>query len=322
MVGGNTARTIGCGRMNERGNLNDSSRPYSVTGLGTVVVDHMVVVDGFPERDTKNEVGEHWFQVGGPVPTALVAATKLGGKATFLGRWAKDHLGAMIEDDLRAQGVAFDAPVCEADSQTGFAHVWVEHESGRRTSVFHRGSHEIDESEVDAGAIARHDALHLDGWATAAAIKAAKAMRAKEGTVFLDLGSPKKRLEELLAEVDVVNCPLRCVERFFGELDPVEGGGRLLELGPRIVTVTDGARGAWLVSCEGDAHCPAFAVEAVDTNGAGDTFCGALIHAVMQGWEAERALEFASAAAAVKCGRKGNREALPAYHEIISRTEA
>ena len=294
------------------------SKQYSVIGLGTVVVDHMVAVRGFPERDTKNEIGEHWFQVGGPVPTALAAVNRLGGRATFQGKWAADHLGAMIEEDLRTEGVSFTAPVCEADSQTGFAHVWVELDSGRRTSVFHRGSHEIDETEVDLAGLTAHDALHLDGWSTPAAIKAAAAMRAKGGTIFLDLGSPKERLEELLASVDVVNCPLRCVERAFGEVDPVAGALKLLATGPRLATVTDGGNGAWIASGSMGRHQPAYEIEPADTNGAGDTFCGALIHAVMQGWDEGRIVRFAAAAAALKCGRKGNRDALPAQDEVIA----
>ncbi len=306
--------------MNKQGSPGDpvgsGIRPYSVVGLGTIVVDHMVVVDRFPERDTKNEVAEHWFQVGGPVPTALTAAARLGARAAFRGKWAKDHLGALIEEDLRREGVAFDPPACEADSQTGFAHVWVEPDSGRRTSVFHRGSHEIGEGEIDGATVVGFDALHLDGWSMGASIKAAKAMRSRGRTVFLDFGSPRRRLEELLAVVDVANCPLQCVERVFGETDPVVGARRMLESGPRLVTVTDGASGAWLVSREGDWHRPAFPIDAVDTNGAGDTFCGALIHAVMQAWAPERILAFACAAAALKCRRRGNRAALPTVGEV------
>ncbi len=291
-------------------------RPYSVFGLGTVVVDHMVEVDRFPERDTKNEVGEHWFQVGGPVPTALAVVRRLGGRATFQGKWAPDHLGALIEEDLRAEGIGFDPPRCEADSQTGFAHVWVERATGRRTSVFHRGSHEIQRSEIEVAGLARNDALHLDGWSTGSAIAAAKAMRSRGGTVVLDLGSPKERLNELLAVVDVVNCPLRCVERVMGETDPIKGALKLLAAGPQMATVTNGENGAWLVSGERRLQLPATTVEAVDTNGAGDTFCGALIHGLMQGWDEAFLLRFASAAAALKCGRKGNREALPTVDEI------
>lgn len=291
-------------------------RAFSVFGLGTVVVDHLVFLGEFPERDTKNEAGEHFFQVGGPVPTALAAIARFGGRAAFQGRWANDHLGRMIEDELRERGIEFDAPVCEGDSQTGFAHVWVERESGRRTSVFHRGSHDVQAADVAAEKIARFDALHLDGWSTPAAIKAAQAMRAAGGRVFLDLGSPKEDLERLLACVDVLNCPIRLLDKHFGETDPAAGGRRLLELGPEQVTVTDGERGAWLLTKEGAIHQDAFAVEAVDTNGAGDTFAGAIVFGSMQGWPVVRQLSFACAAAAVKCSRRGNRDALPKLGEV------
>jgi sugar/nucleoside kinase (ribokinase family) len=45
-------------------------------------------------------------------------------------------------------------------------------------------------------------------------------------------------------------------------------------------------------------------------------FSGALIHAVLEEWPAEQILKFASAAAAIKCQKQGNREALPTLPEI------
>jgi len=164
--------------------------------------------------------------------------------------------------------------------------------------------------------IARFDALHLDGWSTPAAIKAAQSMRAAGGRVFMDLGSPKEDLERLLARVDVVNCPIRLLDRLFGPSDPVSGGRRLLELGPEQVTVTNGDQGAWLVTKDGAIHQDAFGVEVVDTNGAGDTFAGAIVFGSMQGWPVARQLSFACAAAAIKCSSRGNRGALPTVSDV------
>ena len=74
----------------------------SIFGLGTVVVDHQVVMEELPAADTKGEVITDRYQVGGPVPTALTLLRRLGMQATFLGRWADDPFGEMIERDLRA----------------------------------------------------------------------------------------------------------------------------------------------------------------------------------------------------------------------------
>ena len=296
--------------------------PLRIFGLGTIVVDHQVMMERLPDADTKGEVIDDRHQVGGPVPTALCVLRRFGHAATFQGRWADDPFGGMIEADLRGEEIAFDTPSRRADSRTGFAHVWVERGTGRRTIAGFRGSHQIDEREVKTELLAGHDALHLDGWSTDAAIKAARIVRANGGVVFLDLGSPKPHLSRLLAEVDSVNCPLGLFHRLYETDDPERGARELLKYGPQQVTVTEGGNGAWLFRTgHPGIHQPAFPVAAVDTNGAGDTFAGAMIHATLQGWPAERRLRFAAAAAALKCAQIGNRDALPSLVEVERRLE-
>lgn len=91
---------------------------------------------------------------------------------------------------------------------------------------------------------------------------------------------------------------------------------KLLALGPRMVTVTRGAAGALLATAGGVVKRPAFPVQALDTTGAGDTFCGGLIHGLLSAWTPEKILTFAMAAAAAKCRQIGNRQALPTLAEV------
>jgi sugar/nucleoside kinase (ribokinase family) len=299
-----------------------ASASFRIFGLGTVVVDHQVMMERLPVADTKDEVMDDRHQVGGPVPTALSLLRRFGHEVTFQGRWANDPFGAMIEADLRAEGITFDTPSRKADSRTGFAHVWVERATGRRSIAAFRGSHQIEPREVTADLLAGHQALHLDGWSTDAAIKAARLVRADGGVVFLDLGSPKPHLPRLLAAVDAVNCPLGLFHRLYETDDPEHGARELLKHGPRQVTVTEGTGGAWLFRPgHPGIHQPVFPVEAVDTNGAGDTFAGAMIHATLLGWPDRQRLRFAAAAAACKCAKIGNRDALPSLAEIELRLE-
>ena len=64
------------------------------------------------------------------------------------------------------------------------------------------------------------------------------------------------------------------------------------------------------------AHLPAFAVEVVDTVGAGDVFHGALALAIAEGQESTAAVRFASAAGALKCTRPGGRAGTPSRDEV------
>lgn len=84
------------------------------------------------------------------------------------------------------------------------------------------------------------------------------------------------------------------------EADALGGLDALLAAGPRAVVVTLGSQGARWVTPEGDdLAVRAFDVEAVDTTGAGDAFCGALAAALAGGADALSALLRASAAGAV-----------------------
>ncbi len=299
--------------------MDESVDPESmlpVVGMGTVVVDHQVFLNSLPDADTKAEVISDRFQVGGPVPTALALLGKMGLKTSFIGKWGTDDWGRMIEGDLTAHRVETGLSLVHPQFRSGFAHVWVERASGRRSIAAFRGSHEISVEDVDGVEWADYAALHLDGWSTDAAIIAAESAQSANVKVFMDLGSPKPRLEELVSQVDHLNCP----KRLFSILYPGEGlsdcAARFLSMGAKSVSVTDGEEGAWLFVGDENFHQAAFVVETVDTNGAGDVFSGAMIYATLQGWSPVRRLSFAAAAAALKCRGMGNRQPLPSIGEV------
>jgi fructokinase len=93
----------------------------------------------------------------------------------------------------------------------------------------------------------------------------------------------------------------------------------LLTQGPALVVVTRGRQGAIAVKADTPVvSIPGFPVEVVDTVGAGDTFCGAMLACLAQRHVVTRAalqnipdddlqeiLRFAAAAAALNCTRAG-----------------
>jgi sugar/nucleoside kinase (ribokinase family) len=61
---------------------------------------------------------------------------------------------------------------------------------------------------------------------------------------------------------------------------------------------------------------PGFAVNAVDTNGAGDVFHGACAIGELKDWSFDWTLTFASAVAAMKCRSLGGRAGIPSMNEV------
>ena len=77
-----------------------------------------------------------------------------------------------------------------------------------------------------------------------------------------------------------------------------------------------GARGSF-VACEGKKYfVEAFLVDAVDTTGAGDVYCGALPVALTEGKTFLNAVKFATAAAAISVTRLGAQPSAPKRIEI------
>ncbi|NTX99983.1 ribokinase [Deinococcus sp. JMULE3] len=90
----------------------------------------------------------------------------------------------------------------------------------------------------------------------------------------------------------------------------------LLDRGPDAVTVTLGAQGSVTVTRSGTHRLPAYPVQATDTTGAGDTFCGVLAARLALGDPLPAALRAAGIAAALACTRPGAQDAMPDWAEV------
>ena len=97
----------------------------------------------------------------------------------------------------------------------------------------------------------------------------------------------------------------------------------LLALGPSNVILKLGALGVVIASRGGCTHVPGFAVNAIDTTAAGDTFNGAFAAAISNQVPVLDAARFANAAAALSVTRHGAQSSIPDRPEtdlFLSRT--
>lgn len=84
------------------------------------------------------------------------------------------------------------------------------------------------------------------------------------------------------------------------------------------IIMTLGQQGVLFAERERRFRHPVFPVRAVDTTGAGDTFCGYFLAALCRGAGAATALREASAAAAIAVTRAGAVSSIPAYEEVAA----
>ena len=145
-----------------------------------------------------------------------------------------------------------------------------------------------------------------------AAVAAAKVGREYGVKVSHDAGGTYPGVEELLPYVDWLIPSEEFALRMTRAGSAEEAARRLYErYRPELVVLTQGVRGGILLDGKGMRRYESYQVEAVDTNGCGDTFHGAFVAAKIQGMTHDAACRYASAAAAIKCTRLGARQAMP-----------
>ena len=142
----------------------------------------------------------------------------------------------------------------------------------------------------------------------------AQAARAQGVCVVLNAAPAQNLPKALLAALDML-----IVNQ--GELATLAGhAGTVLQCLERLqvptVVVTLGRRGAVARHHGALFWQPAYCVSPVDTTGAGDAFCGALVAALSQGAGMSQALRLASAAGALACTRLGAQSSIPQAFEV------
>ena len=280
-----------------------------VVGLGACVVDTLISADKFPTEDTKMRSGDILVTGGGPVANALVVMSKLGVSAEIIGGLASDASGEFIISDFNRLGVKTDRVTVVEGATSFVSYIILSLASKSRTCLYNRGTVADDPSFVCLSAIDGADVLHLDGNYMESAICAAEYAKSKGVTVSLDAGGRYPGIERLLPLVDILIPSAEFALGITGEADIPSAILKLdREYSPKILVVTDGARGGYYLEDGTVKHYDTRKVEAVDTNGAGDTFHGAFVSAYTYGMSVAEACTFASNVAAYKCTHKGARD--------------
>ncbi|MGG7644891.1 PfkB family carbohydrate kinase [Rhodovulum sp. YNF3179] len=277
---------------------------------GQAVLDLIFDVDAIPDAARKYRATGGRIAGGGCAANAAVAVARLGGRAHLAACVGDDEIGALIMDGLAAEGVETSNIARRTGSRSSYSAVMVD-PAGERQIVNLRGD---PPGPPDAWRLPRLDAVLADTRWVEGAAAALDLARAAGIPGILDAEPP---IDAPLAEnASHVVFSRQGLSGFTG-LDSIEDGlhaaaARL----PGWVAVTDGAAGCFWVARGAIAHAPSFAVEAVDTLGAGDVWHGAFTLRLAEGAARADAIRFAAAAAALKCTRPGGRAGTPDRAEV------
>lgn len=295
---------------------------YDVIGLGITPADYICLIDEYPAADEKTTAREFSRQGGGPVGTAMYALGTWGARAAAISLVGSDTDGEFVCDELRRAGVDTRFIRSVRGARTPRAFLWVDVNAGTRACVLdENGVPVIRPRDIVLRDLPDCRVFHTDGRSPDACIKAMRHYRNRGALVTIDAGSPRPRMDELMALTHHFVASHNLINRLYGpDIDPLEACRRILDAGPETAVVTLGEKG-----CAGICGDGVFRLRGhrrkdfiVDTTGAGDVFHAGYIHGLLKGWPVRRCAEFANAAAFLKCGRPGGREGIKSVRHISS----
>lgn len=288
-----------------------------IVGIGANVHDTLAVLPGFPGEDTKMRALSMTECGGGPCATGLVAASKLGAKAAYIGNASGDAQGRFLLADFKRYGVCEKYIGVIENTKSFSSFVLLNAEKATRTIVFDKGDvPPLELSGEQKKAVAAARLLMVDGNELTAATEAAKIARANKTDVLYDAGGLYEGVESLVKLTDILIPSEEFALAFTKEKTAQDAAKKLFrDYAPKVVVITRGKEGGVMYDGEKLRAYPAFAVKVLDTNGAGDVFHGAFAFAVTKGRGFYGACLFASAVSALKCTKVGARAGVPSYEE-------
>lgn len=308
----------------------------TVLCLGEVLVDFIAETVGSLDKTSR------FLKCAGGAPANVaVGIARLGVPCGFIGKVAADPFGDFLEETLRINGVDTRRVVRTRDAPTALAFV-SRTASGERSFLFYRDSCadlQLTPKDLPLDWLQHARFLHIGGvglssepsrQATLRAIEYAKANRV---AVSFD---PNLRLdlwEDGLAECrETVRRALDFTELFLPSEEELlllmdtndlsEAVSQVLELGPRVICVKQGSKGA-LITAKATGggletfRQAAFAVRVVDTTGAGDGFDAGLVAGLASGMSLPMAVRQGTGVAALVITKKGAMSALPTHRQLV-----
>lgn len=283
---------------------------------GVAVVDFVFKVEEMPRLAQKYRARDAGIIGGGCAANAAVAISRLGGRAILSGRIGEDIIGDMILQDLKAERVDTTLVRRFEGHRSSFSSVYIDGAGERQIVSFRDTTMSFAGDWLEASFPAKINAALADTrWPEGAAAAMAGARRLGVPGI-IDAEPPTHEAGAALQLASHIAFSRQGLAEFSGA-GGVEDGLRICAGKLQgFVCVTDGAKGVWHFENGKAVHTSAFAVEAVDTLGAGDVWHGAFTLRLAEGANEAAAIVFANAVSALKCTRFGGRKGTPGRAEV------
>lgn len=309
---------------------------YDVTAIGELLIDFTM--------NGQSGQGNDLFEAcpGGAPCNVLAMLNKLGRKTSFIGKVGEDQFGRLLKDTIEGLGIGTEGLIMDKEIRTTVAFVHTFPDGDREFSFYRKPGADmmLSEDEIDLDMIRKSRVFHFgtvsmtDEPARTATKKALKTAKEAGCLITFDpnlrpplwgsLDDAKEQIEYGFQYCDVLKISDNEIQFVSGKEDYDEGIRYLQEKYQiPLIFLTMGKDGSRAYYKDMRVERKGFAVKAIETTGAGDTFCGCAVNGVLtHGLDnlteeiLEDILTYANAGAALITMKKGAIRSMPEPEDI------
>lgn len=312
-------------------------KKYDVIALGELLIDFTM--------NGQSEQGNNMFEAcpGGAPCNVLALLNKMGKKTAFLGKVGKDQFGTLLKNTITEAGI--DASNLMIDDKVNttlaFVHTFPD---GDREFSFYRNpgadmmltADEVNPEFVKYTKIFHFGTLSMTHDGVREATKKAVETAKENGCLvsfdpnlrpplWSSLDLAKEQMEYGFGKCDILKISDNEIQFVSGKEDYDEGITYLQEkYNIPLILLTMGKEGSRAYYKGMRVERAGFAVKAIETTGAGDTFCGSSLNYIVEHdfenlteEQLGEMLTFANAAAALVTTKKGAIKAMPVREDVL-----
>jgi ribokinase len=294
--------------------------------IGSSNTDMVIKTEKLPAPGETILGGKFLMNPGGKGANQAVAASRLGGKVTFISKRGNDLFGNQAVGLLMREGVDTQYIVKDLVLPSGVALITVD-STGENSIVVAPGSNgnllkeDVPSVIFDTG---KFEILLLQLEIPIDTVEYSAVSASEHGIKVILNPAPARELSDNLLKHTWLITPNETeAEAITGlritDIMSVERAAELIqERGVKNVIITLGEAGAYIKSENYTGLIPGIKVKPVDTTAAGDVFNGALAVAISEGSDLKDAVVFANKAASISVTRMGAQASAPYRNEINS----
>lgn len=302
--------------------------PYDLAVLGDLVADIVMPIESLPLRPNEHSWADGLFVELGGSCTTLVAARRMNLATVALATIGDDDYGQQVRQMLADEGVDVSHVGMDPDRKTVLC-VVVTDRAGQHVFLGIKDGKAPPPVESAWEAVIRQSrSLFITGYTLRDILKPTEAVAAMRlaheagVSVFFDPGPSLTFLEPpvltgALQSTNVLVLTLDEAEHLVSEPSVEATARALLRLGPNVVVLKAGAEGCYVAADGTFHHQPGFAVEVVDTVGAGDAFVAAFIAGTLRGGSWRDCAALANAMGAAMAATQGAGRRVPSAETLL-----